>query len=224
MGRVFFGLIPEGADDALDDIGLAFLYSRREVLAMPLPAILRLRARALRHLALLYGRGIIERRDDRRDDPAAGRSGHRAAAGRDQRSRKARKGGEGSRRWSIARQGVRLVRTAAGHKESPLRGRGLRDQLKSLDNTFSSLAASAAGFFAAHAGAKLFREEAAAGEEGLKNLLSMKTGGYSDEEIGGAQRKARETSSKYPQFSRSQIEDQIVETTQALGSISTPKG
>ena len=59
MGRVFFGLIPEGVDDALDDIGLAFLYSRREVLAMPLPAILRLRARALRHLALLYGRGII---------------------------------------------------------------------------------------------------------------------------------------------------------------------
>ena len=93
------------------------------------------------------------------------------------------------RRWSIARQGVRLVRTAAGHKESPLRGRGLRDQLKSLDNTFSSLAASAAGFFAAHAGAKLFREEAAAGEEGLKNLLSMKTGGYSDEEIGGAQKR-----------------------------------
>ena len=117
--------------------------------------------------------------------------------------------------WFEQQQGIRKARSEAEDYEN---------QLKSLDNTFSSLAASAAGFFAAHAGAKLFREEAAAGEEGLKNLLSMKTGGYSDEEIGGAQKKARETSSKYPQFSRSQIEDQIVETTQALGSIEHAEG
>lgn len=39
----------------LDDIGLCFPYPRRDVLAMPMPAIKRLHARAVAHLKLIYG-------------------------------------------------------------------------------------------------------------------------------------------------------------------------
>ena len=39
----------------LDDIGLCFPYARRDVLAMPMPAITRLHKRAVAHLRIIYG-------------------------------------------------------------------------------------------------------------------------------------------------------------------------
>lgn len=41
-------------DEMLDDVGLCFPYSRRDMLAMPMPAILRIHARAVAHLRFIY--------------------------------------------------------------------------------------------------------------------------------------------------------------------------
>lgn len=41
--------------EVVDEIGLAFPYSRAEVMALPITSILRLYARAMTHLSILYG-------------------------------------------------------------------------------------------------------------------------------------------------------------------------
>lgn len=41
-------------EEVLDEIGIVFHYSRAEVMALPLPSILRLYARAMTHLKLTY--------------------------------------------------------------------------------------------------------------------------------------------------------------------------
>ncbi|HEY8136274.1 MAG TPA: hypothetical protein VIF61_00440 [Methylocystis sp.] len=40
--------------EVVDEIGLCFHYSRAEVMALPLPDILRLYARAMTHLKIIY--------------------------------------------------------------------------------------------------------------------------------------------------------------------------
>ncbi|MBU3889851.1 hypothetical protein [Methylosinus sp. KRF6] len=92
-------------------------------------------------------------------------------------------------------------------------------QLRSVDSVLSRLGGAAAGFAAAHAGLKLFKDEASAGANAVRNAVSLETAGFKASDIAKAQAEARRVSSLFPQFDRSQIEEQIIETTPALGSL-----
>ncbi|KAB2878116.1 MAG: hypothetical protein F9K38_11765 [Pseudorhodoplanes sp.] len=92
-------------------------------------------------------------------------------------------------------------------------------QLRNVDGVLSGLAGSAAAFVAAHAGMKLLKEEATAGATAVRNAVSLETAGFKPFDIAKAQNEARQISSLFPQFDRSQIEEQIIETTPALGSL-----
>ncbi len=92
-------------------------------------------------------------------------------------------------------------------------------QISGVNAAIDGLAGSAAAFVAARAGMKLLKEDAIAGATAVHNSLSMATAGYTLDEVGRVQKEARKLSGEFKLFTRNQIEEQITETTPALGTL-----